>query len=229
MKISRRQCISILVKSLGILFGIIGLGLSFLGIDSYIDPSHLLLFFTIQSNIWILVTMVIFLIYTICEVVLGPQKIPTVLQKMKYVFTVSIALTFVVFALLLLPWMPLSYLTSPSNIGIHFLAPIMAIIDFLFFDLPLNARKTTFLWGTIPPLYYFVFSMILSFSGVAFYPDGTTVPYFFLNYKTLGWFRIGASGIGVAYWFVILCVMVLLIGWGVIKIKVKINNRKTNS
>jgi len=223
MKISRHQLNSILVKSLSILFGVIGLGLSFLGIDSYIDPSRLLLFFTIQSNILILITMVIFLIYAIRELKRVPREIPQTLRKIKYVFTVSITLTFIVFALLLSPWMPLSYLTSPSNICIHFLVPIMAIIDFLYFDQPLQTKKTTFLWGVIPPLYYLVFAMICSFSGVAFYPDGMTVPYFFLNYEELGWFRIGPTGIGVVYWFFLLCAMVLLIGWGSIKIQAKIH------
>jgi len=226
MKISQHQRISILVKSLGILFGIVGLGLSFMGIQSYIDPSHLLLFFTIQSNIWILITMIIFLIYAILEVVRGPKEIPLALRKMKFVFTVSITLTFIVFALLLSPWMPISYLTSPSNICIHFLAPIMAIIDFLYFDQPFMHKKTTFLWGSIPPLYYLAFAMICSFSGVAFYPDGTTVPYFFLNYEKLGWFRIDSSGFGVVYWFILLCGMVLLISWGSIKIQAKIHKAK---
>jgi len=226
MKISRFQRNSIIVKSLGILFGAIGLGLSFLGINSYIDPSHLLLFFTIQSNIWIMVTMAIFLVYAILEVKRGPQKVPHALRVIKYVFTVSITLTFIVFALLLSPWMPLSYLASPSNICIHFLAPMMAMIDFLVYDQPIQAKKTTFLWGAIPPLYYLAFALICSFSGVAFYPDGTTVPYFFLNYETLGWFRIGPEGVGVVYWFFLLCGMVLIIGWGSIKIQARVHKSK---
>ncbi|MCX5774999.1 MAG: Pr6Pr family membrane protein [Firmicutes bacterium] len=226
MKISRHQLYSIIVKSLGILSGLIGLCLSFFGINSYIDPSRLLLFFTIQSNIWILVIMAIFLVYAVFEVRRGPPKIPHALRVIKYVFTIAITLTFIVFALLLSPWMPLSYLVSPSNICIHFLAPLMAMIDFLFFDQPLQTKKTTFLWGTTTPLYYLAFAMICSFSGVAFYPNGTTVPYFFLNYETLGWFRIGPTGIGVVYWFIFLCGMVLFISWGSLKIQAKIHKPK---
>ena len=62
-----------------------------------------------------------------------------------------------------------------------------------------------------------IFALTLSFNGVKF--DGEIVPYFFLNYKELGWLSISSNGIGVVYWVIILTILVLAIEFVLLKIK----------
>jgi len=47
------------------------------------------------------------------------------------------------------------------------------------------------------------------------------VPDFFLDYETYGWLRIGASGIGVVHWVLVLVDVLLGIGVGVVKLRAR--------
>ena len=213
----RRLKFSILLKSLGVLFGFIGLALTFIGGDGFVTSGEALLYFTIQSNLWILLTMVVYLIAAIRRYLGHEVSLPRWLSIVKYVFTVAISLTFVVFALLLSPFMDLAYLASPSNLCMHFLAPICAILDFIFFDSKISFTKKEVLWTLIPPLYYLVFALGLSFAGVKF-AEGASVPYYFLDYTTRGWFAISSSGMGVVYWILLMLGLVTGLAFGLRKL-----------
>ncbi len=213
MKNSRSFNFSILLKSLGILFGLVGLGFTFFRGDGIVSSGNAILYFTIQSNLWILVTMGVYLVFAIRRYQGHEIVVPRWLAILKYVFTVSIALTFVVFALLLSPFMSLDYLASPSNLCMHFLAPICAILDFIFFDSRNQFRKKDVLWTLIPPLYYLVFALGLSFAGIQF-AEGASVPYYFLDYTTRGWFAISDAGLGIVYWIFLMMLLVTGLAFG---------------
>lgn len=207
---------SIVVKLMIVISATIGI-LSTMGMGGFMGGTKTLLFFTVQSNIWIAAICLIFVVLEIIGWIKGINLKRNWLYIIKFMFTVSITLTFLVFAVLLAPQIikiyP-SYLSTPSNLCCHYITPILAIIDFTLFDTDWDSKRKHSLFSAIMPLYYLVFSMICSVSGVAFDDKGTTVPYFFLDYKTFGWFRIGDGGIGVFYWIVIIVILVLGMGLG---------------
>lgn len=175
----------------------------------------MMLYFTIQSNIWIAFICAVFLIIDLLTK--GNRNIGNWLYVIKFMFTVAIMLTFLVFAVMLSPLMPKSFLLSPPNIFLHNITPILALIDFLICDYGYVSSKKHILFGLLMPLYYIVFALSLSFAGVKF--NGEIVPYFFFNYQELGWLTIGGGKMGVIYWFLILFVLLLIVGTILLKLK----------
>ncbi len=161
--------------------------------------------FTVQSNIWAAAICLVLLGYDL--LVRGEQKRPKFLYLLKYMFTTSILLTWLAFALLLTPTMPKNYLFSLSNLFLHYLTPLLAFLDFVYFD-PRNILKKRHLWLVlIMPFLYLIF-----FFAVYYQTGRLPVPYFFLDVSAYGWFSLGSGGIGVAYWIVGLSLMLLGIG-----------------
>lgn len=182
----------------------------------FIGPNSTLLYFTTQSNIWIAAICLVFLIMDLRSK--GKRQISNNLYVVKFMFTVAIMLTFIVFAVILTPLQEMNYLLSGSNICLHNLTPIFAIIDFILCDYEYLSSKKHILLGTILPLLYFAVTIALSFSGVT-YGDNRIVPYFFLDYKKLGWLSISDNGFGVIYWVLIMIVLVVSMGAGLLAIK----------
>lgn len=224
----KKLIISIILESVIIVGAIIGLFFTMYS-DGAFMATTAFLYYTIQSNLVIAAAAIIFLVYHVIELKTGKDNMPNWLRTIKFSCTVAITLTFVVFSLLLTPEMiaqgNTAYFTSISNLTLHNLVPICAIIDYLVFDFKHKSTKYTFLWSAVMPLYYFAFAMILSFSGVTF-GSGAKVPYFFLNYDKLGWLKIQGGNIGVIYWFVILCLAVLAMAWFFIWIKNKVAKKQ---
>ena len=145
------------------------------------------------------------------------------LYIIKFLATISITLTFLVFLILLAPTMEGGIINSylgngAGSLCVHFITPILAIIDFLLFDRDYKAKKVHAVYATIPPLLYVVFVVIASSLGLRW---GTMyAPYNFLNYHApTGWFGFDLSlmgwetlGIGVFYMIVLLSIIFMLIG-----------------
>jgi hypothetical protein len=180
-----------------------------------------LLYYTVQSNIWIGVTCLVFALLKIISYKRENSLIPAWLYVTKYIFVVAITLTMVVFWFLLAPTLELpSYLVSPSNLFAHTLTPITAIISFLLFDSREYRliKKHAFL-SLVTPLYYIAFALIASISGVMFHTF--RMPYFFIDYYQFGWFNLftfsseyGFSSFGVFYWIIIISLFIFLMGLG---------------
>lgn len=201
---------SVVIKSLLLILGIVGLITTLMG-ASFMGKLQSFLYFTIQSNITIMIMIAIFLISDILQYTKGKGFTNTNGWRIaKFVFTVAITVTFLVFFLVLAPTgISLKYLFSLNNLCVHAFVPILAIIDFIIFDYEIKLERIKPIWGIAMPLYYAFFSLICSFAGVAFGVDADgadiIVPYFFLNYKKYGWFSID-DGLGVAYWIVIMTI-----------------------
>lgn len=217
-----KNYLPIILKSVLIVLAIVGV-CDTAGFGGDFMSSAAFTFFTVQSNLWIAAICAVFLVFNILSVAKKKEiVIPNWLRLIKFVFTVAITLTFVVFSLMLSPSMiasgMASYLGTPSNICLHNLVPLIAIADWTLYDYPTKSNKCTFLLGAIMPLYYLVFALVGSVTGVDF-GGGAKVPYFFLDYEANGWFDIGSCKFGVFYWIIILVVAVLAMGLGFIAIK----------
>jgi len=188
-----------------------------------------LLYFTTQSNIWIGSICLLFAVLMIIGLCIGKNLLKNWFYILKFMFTISITLTFLVMAFILTPDMMASgngyYFLTPGNIFPHYVTPILAIADFILFDTAwINTFKDSF-YAVIMPLYYLVFAFVCSFSGVIF-SRGEKVPYYFLNYDKLTWFGFTSNGPGVFWWISILTVFIIGMGFGYIALNKFIKKTK---
>ncbi len=212
-----------LIEVLLIGIGVYGIIINFTG-TGFMGNGSLLLYFTIQSNIAIIAITTIFLILKTIKLKYEKKIISNWLLIIKFIFTVGITITFLVFFVLLAPTMPLEYLLSMENLTVHFLVPLFAIVDFFFFDNHIKLHKVMPLVGTIFPLLYLGFVFLCIALNITF--NGQLVPYFFLNYEELTWFNFTSKGPGVLYWILVLLVFVIILCYLFYLIIYLINKRR---
>ena len=186
--------------------------------DGYNHWANRPMYFTTQSNIWVGITFLILAIVPFTKAK-DNKKFMNRLYIFKYIFTVSITITGLVFCCLLAPfadehsydaWTLSSFLT-------HVFTPAFAIIDFFLDDYDIVFRKRDILYTTLPPFYYFIFASILGILGIDF-GRGDPFPYFFLNYRSpAGFFGFSDQPpyiVGSFYW--ILLMLLLVLGFGLL-------------
>jgi len=215
----KKHAVGLLLKSGILLSAWAGISLQ-IGFElaGWMESGSIFLYFTTQSNIWMALIALLFIVFDLVSK--DRRVIPQTLYAIKFMFTASIALTFVVFSLLLAPLMPKSYLLSPSNLFLHNITAFLALADFWIFDRKIAVKKRTWLLAAIMPALYLIFVLILASTGPRF--SGNLVPYFFLDYQKLGWFRVGPDGMGVAYWIAILFALSGFIGWCILLVLKKL-------
>ncbi|HHU07372.1 MAG TPA: Pr6Pr family membrane protein [Clostridiaceae bacterium] len=184
-----------------------------------------LLYFTIQSNLWIAAIHLYFLMVEVYERRHENFTTPNGVRILKYVLTVSITLTFLVFFFVLVPQLGLFVVQLPGSMLTHFWVPLAAILDYLLFERKQISSGRTISLCVLPPFIYFVVTILLSVSGVT-YADNQPVPYFFLNYKELGWFKIAGGRIGVFYWLLIMLVVILFLAMLLLRFNQGIRKRR---
>ena len=211
---------SIIIKILLIISGLTGLTFSF--INNSTSPFTPLLYFTVQSNIAIILITIAFLVFDFVKLKNPQFVIPNWLLIFKYIFTVGITLTFFVFLFILTPAIiytnNVSFLFSVNSICEHNIVPILAILDWFLFDDSSKINRSTILYGLIFPIVYMFFAFFVGSLGADF-GEGSNFPYFFMDYNTQSWFNLGNGQIGVIYWIIFLIFFILIIGWGLLRIK----------
>ena len=203
----KENLISAISKLLLVVGVVIGVWASLLQ-EGFFNPKHFL-YYTIQSNIEIAIICLVSLLF-----IFSKKEIPSIVYTLKFIFTVAITLTGLVFNFILYPASifsthPLNPL-STANFFTHIFVPILSLVDFFAFDYKLKITKKTFLLGLITPLIYFIFVMFCTKVGIRF-NGNLFVPYFFLDYKANSWFQLGDGKIGVFYWVIIQVLIVILI------------------
>ncbi|MCD8181106.1 MAG: hypothetical protein LUF26_06495 [Firmicutes bacterium] len=174
--------------------------------DGGLFRSNTYLYFTVISNSGTAVISAVFLILETAERLRGKYYIPKRLFTLKYMFTAAMFLTLIVSSCLLAPFKDRAYLLSMKNLCLHIFAPLASVVDFLAFDKRFKCRKRTVLMGFVLPLIYLAVTLLLSIKGIM-YSNGTNYPYYFLNYRSLGWLTLSGGNIGVAWWLMIVAVM----------------------
>lgn len=180
------------------------------------------LYYTTQSNLLLMGISLVFATFQYKKIKNNDIKISNYLYITKYVITVAITITFLVFMFVLTPEIiarqDYESLLTLSNFTLHYISPILAIISFLMFDWQIQIKNKHAFLSTITPLAYFAFAMLLSLiPGEGFFETDTgftKFPYFFLNYVTNGWLNLsgGFFGIGVIWWVVIIFGLVVGLG-----------------
>lgn len=213
----KNKVIGLVIKLIAIISSIYGIIKTYLGWMSFT-------YFTVLSNIFMLIMLAVFFIRDIIVIIKNKNIIyNNLLYITKFLATISITLTFLVFLTLLAPTIPGGIIYAYLNNGagslcVHFITPILAIIDFLLFDKEYKSNKKHTIYAIIPPLIYVLYVIILGMLGVRW--GNMLAPYNFLNYgaKT-GWFGFDLSiigweslGIGVIYMIIFLTLLFILLG-----------------
>lgn len=188
-----------------------------------------LTFFTVQSNIFVLLVMLTQSIFDVLILSGKITKMPKFLKRIKLVSTTSISITFIVFGIILTPVLIKEGLpeivSSYSSIVMHQIIPLVAIADWIL-DAP--DKKISFGYAPLAltfPLYYYIFTLIVPLFNIKFksYENGQTImsnfPYFFLDYEKNGWVRFDGEYMGVVYWLIIIILFEILVSAFFILIK----------
>lgn len=178
--------------------------------DGYSHWSRRLLYFTAQSNIWIGLTALALL-------VLRKKSARERAYLFRYVFTVSITITGIVFCFLLAPFADESYhVWSTQSLFTHVFSPLLAIADFFADPTPFPLSKRHIFYTVIPPLLYFSVASFLEAFQVDF-GRGVYYPYFFLNFRSpAGIFGFSSTPpffMGTFYWILLFCLVLLAISF----------------
>lgn len=219
---------SALLNILIFVFSVTGFLLSciFARRDGYSHWLTRLLYFTQQSNLWIGFTSLVFALMLIKKGE-GEHSLGKI-SVFKYIFTVSITVTGIVFCTLLAPFAEEGIWTFASVLT-HVVVPFLSILDFFTNKSIVTAEKKQIWWTMLPPLFYFAFASILCLCRVDF-GRGDPYPYFFMDYYS----EVGLFGfvgewppqIGSFYWFVFFFVFIYFLSVFYRKIHIRLWNRK---
>lgn len=199
----------ILIKAALIIIGVLGIVLTALS-TAFMGGASVFFFFTVQSNIFIMLMALIFLINEVVVLITNKSFINQTLLHIKYVATIAITITFIVFFTMLAPLMGVDYLLSFNNFSLHAIVPILAIVDFFLFDKDIKLTYKSSLLATISPICYVIFV----YTGAIFkleYSENLYYPYFFLNIDTNG-FLFEKGTMGIIPWIVILLGAIIGLG-----------------
>ena len=225
MKLSEtNRIVSLILKCVVVLAAVLGTVMSALaGSRSFMGGRVVFMYFTIQSNV---------AIAAVCAVgavlLLRRRSVGRAWYAVKYVGTVAITLTGVVFCLVLAPTMGRAA-WNVQNILTHVVVPAAAVADFFLTAALCELRTRSVLLVMLPPLAYAIYAGVGYVRGWQF-GAGRNYPYFFLNWGS----PAGAFGftgelpfMGCAWWILALMVFLILVGYLYLRLARLIRNRKT--
>lgn len=177
-----------------IVFGTIGLG--------YMFPNEFykLTYYTYLSNLLV----VLFFIWFIATG--GHTHKNPLRYRLKACVTICITLTFLVYALLLAPLASADKFYTLRNFSLHYIVPILTILDWILFDAKGMYKKIDPIIWTVLPFIYCVYSLIRGVVLRIPIPDEkhSPFPYFFLNIDKYGWSGFFVHFIGIVTTYIII-------------------------
>ena len=221
-----KSALNYTLKLLTIIFSLVGVTISLIQYksDGYSHWSKRLLYFTAQSNLWLAVAFFPFLFTRYIKRIKSTTL--NALYFVKYVFTVCITVTLIVFTFILIPFADQSHhIWSISSILTHLLAPICAILDFILDNRRVEFSNGQTFWVIFPPVIYTLTALLLS--AIKFdFGRGDSFPYPFMDvFAPSGMFGFSNKipMLGTFYWVIILALITLGVGF----LYRKINQKKS--
>ena len=229
---NKRLLVGVAVKTAAVLVSIYGMCRNAHGL-------MFLTYFTNLSNIFVDIVFAVFIIQDI-KALLTKQAVTrkNTWYRVKFLATISITLTFLVYLLILAPCSEAGFLGAYLNNGagslcVHFLNPVLAIVDFLLFDYKFSSDNKDVFYGIIPPLCYVGYVLILGALGIRWGQYEMMAPYNFLNYGAeVGWFgfdlsKMNAASFGVGVFYMIVVLVIIFLGLGKLFLRLKDMRRKS--
>lgn len=222
--------ISYLLKIIVFVSAVVGTFLSaYAGRHSFMGGSRVFMYFTIQSNIAVAIISLIG-----CFKISSKKEISRLWQVIKFVGTVAITLTGIVFCFVLAPTLGQAAWNA-QNVLTHVVVPIASVVDFFVVSHVGSLKKKDVIYVIIPPILYAIYAGIGYVKGWQF-AEGINYPYFFLNWGS----KAGAFGftnelpfMGSAWWILVLFVFLILVALCYLAItnliRRKLDRRATNT
>lgn len=133
------------------------------GIEPVLETTKLGMFkfFTVDSNVLMGISSLIFLIYEIRKLKFN-KEIPTKLYMLKLISTSSVSLTLFVVLFYFVPITGFKILPMimNSNLFFHLITPVLSIISFIFFEKTNKLKYKYTFYGLIPTLLYGIYYLI---------------------------------------------------------------------
>ena len=195
--------LSIVLKLVIIVFSFIGFALTiYEGITQHTFIK--LTYFTILSNIFILISTFAFLISSIARYFNHYIYASRIFFILRFCALIAITITGFLFDFILVPVGGISLLSSLDSVCFHVIVPFFSVVDFLLTNTVYKIRLKDLFLSLIYPVVYLIYVMILSYCfGVRWDKGVNYAPYPFLDYHANTWFGKGEY-FGVFYWIIIL-------------------------
>lgn len=163
---------------------LLSLGIFYIGKNGGNEFSwNFLKYYTNISNYFVFAVSVIVLADTVKRVRGGEKEgYNRKLRTFKFMTVVMILVTFLVVIFLLDSPLKASYWRNIGNMSYHFLAPLLFILDYVFFEEKRTISVLAPVYSLVIPLIYVCYVFIL---GAAI--PNFEYPYFFLNVNELGY------------------------------------------
>lgn len=193
-------------RSLIVVSGVIGLFT-----QMYPDKLFKLTYYTTLSNLLVVgfFSWILYLMWTKNEATLNSR----LFLRWKGSVTILITLTFLVYAILLAPQADPEDFNTIHNYALHYVVPILVLVDWLIFDKGKIYKWSDPLLWTIAPLSYLAFSLIKGYVLNVPIPDSkhSPYPYFFLNVNQYGWAGVGKYVLMISLAYIVLGLLIVSI------------------
>ncbi len=203
-----RKNLSYILKAIVVIAAAIGIVMSAAaGRRAFMGGSRVFMYFTIQSNITVL------LICAAGAFLMRRGEVSDRWLAVQFMGAVSITLTGLVFCFVLAPVLG-SHAWSLPNVLTHVVVPLAAVADFFISGKRCCLKRKTVFLGLLPPLAYAIYAGIGYAAGWEF-SEGVRYPYFFLNWGS----PAGALGfsselpyMGCIWWILAIFILLLAVG-----------------
>ena len=158
-KIKISLIINIIITILVILASIFMFtGIKFMPGNTLLEVSKIsmLKFYTVDSNILIGISSLIFIIYEFKLLKQKIKEIPNKIYIFKFVATSAITLTFLITAIFLSPQYGFYAMYNNNNLFFHLIIPLLSIITYIRYEHHLN-KYSYALYGIIPMFIYSIY------------------------------------------------------------------------
>ena len=207
---AKSKLVSCILKAVVIVSATAGILLSAgAGRRAFMGGSRVFMYYTIQSNIAIAAVCLIGAI-----LMMRGRPVPNRWYTVKFVGTVAITLTGVVYCTMLAPLLG-DAAWRLNNVLTHVVVPLAAILDLFVTGAGGSIPRRSVFLVTIPPAAYAIYAGIGYIAGWQF-SDGANYPYFFLNWGS----PAGAFGftkelpfMGCVWWILVIFLFLIAIGY----------------
>ncbi len=155
-------------------------------------------------NYYTLMSNTLCLAYFFAAMVYEANRGGTLLPALKGAVVLGITITGLVYHFMLSGSFQMQGTLSLSNMLLHYIVPVMAVMDWLLFSQKGRySRKSPFIWLLVPDG-YFIYAVIRVALGASLGYGGNRYPYPFLNADALGWRQVLINGAVLNLFFVVL-------------------------
>jgi len=206
----KNRGVALVFRGASLLFAIIGL-LTEMGVLRGSFRTGVFAYYTIQSNILVIVLFVMLIVRTAAGLREGRIGSAGYFARFEMVCVIDIMLTFIVYWTILAPSLPAvegGYsLWSFGNFAVHGVTPLLCLLDYILFTQSRHLKYRDVYYVCIFPFVYLAATSLAGLSGYVYSispSDGKPVrfPYFFYDFDRLG--IVSLAFIGGLFLFLIL-------------------------